>query len=149
MVTILKRRNVSMKNLSLAAIVIAVCSLTLGYAALTQTLNINMGATVQSGQTTWSIYFASSGKSPVTTGLAQAGSMSLTNTTVTVSDVLLKVGGDSVTYTFKVKNDGEIDAAFVYMAPTMPTFSGGTEDERIAMSNAYIYKLEYFEPSLP
>ena len=137
------RRNVSMKNLSLAAIVIAVCSLTLGYAALTQTLNINMGATVQSGQTTWNIYFASSGKNPVVTGLAQAGSMSLTNTTVTVSDVLLKVGGDSVTYTFKVKNDGEIDAAVVYMAPTMPTFSGGTEAEQTAMSNAYIYKLEY------
>ena len=90
-------RNVSMKNLSLAAIVIAVCNLTLGYTALTQTLNINMGATVQSGQTTWNIYFESSGTSPVTTGLAQAGNISLTNTTVTISNSLLKVGGDSVT----------------------------------------------------
>jgi len=136
-------RKDSYKALSLAAVILAVCSLTLGYAALTQTLNINVGGTVQSGTTTWNIHFENNGKSATKVGNAVLGTMDLKQTTITLSGVTLKTAGDSVTYSFNVVNDGELDAMISVLTPTEVTVTGGTTTEQNALKQAVEYTLKY------
>jgi len=138
----MRRRNDVMKSLSFAAVVLIVCGLTLGYAALTQTLNINFGATVQSGQTTWDIHFEESTKSAISEGNAVLNSVSLTKTTLT-SSVLLKTEGDSLTYYVNVVNDGELDAMIDTITLTTPSATGGTATENANILNAYAISLQY------
>ena len=47
----------NVKMLAIVALLVAIGGLTMGYAALTQTLNISTSATVQSQATTWDIHF--------------------------------------------------------------------------------------------
>lgn len=129
--------NKTIKTLAVVAIVVAVGGLTMGYAALTQTLNIKTTATVQSGSTTWNISFTNPGTGTAT-GHAVKGTMNLTGTDVNVTGVVLKTAGDTVTYTFDVKNAGQVNAKLTTLTPKTPTVSGGTLAE-----GAYTYTLTY------
>ena len=133
--------NKTVKWLSIAALVIAVGGLTMGYAALSQTLNVNTSATVQSQATTWDVHFENQGEGTAT-GHAEKGSISLDTTTVTVSGVILKVAGDSVEYTFDVKNGGQVNAKISTLTPKEPVVSGSGSNQTNVQSG-YEYKLTY------
>ena len=126
-------------------IYIAVVGLSLGYAALQQSLEISTDATVGSKEDNWKIYFADADEGTAT-GTAEVGNISLTNTDVTVNNVKLKAPGDSVTYTFSVKNDGTIDAKLGTYTLKEATVTGSgdqkEQDETLVKGN-YEYKLAY------
>ena len=129
----------------LLSIYIAVVGLSLGYAALQETLTINAEATVGAADENWKIYFDEADEG-ITTGTAEKGQIQLTNTDVTINGVKLKAPGDSVTYTFYVKNDGTIDAELGTYTPKEASVTGTGEqmeqDQQLVTKN-YEYKLEY------
>ena len=102
----------------IAALVVAVISLGVAFAAFSTTLNINGTATVTAA--TWDVHFTgdSSGNTTTTTvdattttGTVQDNSLitALTSTDFTWS-AILKSPGDSITYKFYVTNQGNFDA---------------------------------------
>lgn len=143
--------NKTLKTLAITALVVAVGGLTLGYAALTQSLSINTSAKVQNSATSWKIKFNNPSAGAIT-GDAVKGSINVTDTDVTVSDIVLKAPGDSVTYTFDVVNSGQIDAeltTFTLKNPTV-TGTGGTKDADEALVNGkYTYTLTYTDGGAP
>lgn len=103
-----------------AALIIAVVSLGIAFAAFSTTLTINGSATVQA--TSWDIFFAPSkadakSSTPValptdnitTTGTAASTQADLSASTFTWA-ATLKTPGDSVIYTFVAKNVGDYNA---------------------------------------
>lgn len=133
--------NKTVKTLAIAALVVAIGGLTMGYAALTQTLEINSSATVQSAATTWDIHFEKP-DAGAATGHAVKGTIALDTTDVTVSGVVLKTNGDSVTYTFDVKNAGQVNAKLTTLTPKPATATGLKE-------NGYSYTLVYADTKAP
>lgn len=135
----------TVKTLIVSAIIVAVGGLTLGYAALTQQLTVNTSAKVQNSATSWKIVFQNKSTATVT-GDAVAGTLTLTDTTVDLSGVVLKAPGDSVSYTFEVANNGEIDAKISSIVNSGPTITGtGTNasTDQTLISNNYVYTLTY------
>ena len=133
----------NVKMLAIVALLVAIGGLTMGYAALTQTLNISTSATVQSQATTWDIHFENA-DTGTTTGHAVKGNLSLDTTTVTLSGVVLKVQGDKVEYTFDVKNEGQVDATLATLTPKTPSLSGDSADQE-KVESGYTYTLTYVD----
>lgn len=133
------------KTLSIIAIFIAIIGLSLGYAALSQTLNINTTATVQSSANSWKILFKNADAGSASAN-ADKGTIALTDTTVTVSGVILKAPGSSVTYTFDVVNEGEVDAKLstITNLEAVITGSGASKDaDETLVRGGYQYTLTY------
>lgn len=101
--------------LAIVAICIAVAGLTIGYAALSTTLNITTKVSVPGS--TWSVKFANLG-TPTLTGSAAVVNAATINDTLINIDVSVKQPGDSIVYTFDVTNDGTLDAK-LSAAPTI------------------------------
>lgn len=146
------RRN-TLKTMAICALIIGVGGLTLGYAALTQVLNVSTTAKVQNSNTSWNVLFEELRFPEIkTTGNAIGGEVTLTDTTVTLSGVVLTAPGDSVEYNFAVVNHGEIDAKLSSFVMKTPTITGvgdtKTEDENLVKS-AYEYKITYDDGSVP
>ena len=115
--------NEKTKNVLLGVLVVGLVSMTVAYAALTQTLNINGSATVQNIASSWKVRFraldtAKDGSTyqPITTTgyatMAQDAALSFTSdsTIVTLPMVTLKAPGDKVEYVWVVENTGDINA---------------------------------------
>lgn len=105
------------KNVLLGVLIVGLVSMTVAYAALSQTLNINGSAKVQAKGTSWNVHFTSEDgdHDPIeTVGYAktttQGATLTLTNTDVTAPDVTLIAPGDKVSFYFDVVNEGEINA---------------------------------------
>lgn len=139
--------NKTVKTLAIAALVVAVGGLTLGYAALSQVLTINTEAKVQSSKTSWNVKFvANAVADPEATGDAIKGTATLTDTTVTLNDVVLKAPGDTVTYLFDVTNAGQIDAKLSSIAMKNPTVTGigeTKEADETLVDGSYTYTITY------
>ena len=135
--------NKTINTIAVAALIIAIGGLTMGYAAFTQTLNINTDATVQSNDSTWKIYFSNQ-DTGVTTGNAVKGNITLNTTDVSVSGVILKTAGDKVEYTFDVKNEGQVDATLATLTPKTPSLSGDSADQE-KVESGYTYTLTYVD----
>lgn len=99
------------KNIILGILLVGLVSMTVVYAALSQTLNIGGIAKVQRGSQTWNIYFDNLSTGTPTGGATVVNDLQITGTT-TLSNLTASFAnrGDSVTYTFDVVNDGEVDA---------------------------------------
>lgn len=118
-----------MKTIIIVGLIGIVAALSVAYAALSTTLTLNGGGTVQTG--TWGITFASG--TCTASGKATAGTIALSPTSgnklqATISGVVLKLPGDSVTCTIPVNNPSDnIDAVLTSFTSTQtvsPTFSG-------------------------
>lgn len=115
--------------IALAALLVGVLGLSLGFAAFSSTLNIETNANVQVGSK-WNVGFsangttmaplASSGAPTVngtlantTTAGATGGSISLMKYTISQATpaTISTEANSSVTYNFFIKNDGDVDAA--------------------------------------
>ncbi len=137
----------TLRTVAIAALIIAIGGVTLGYAALSQVLTINTNSTVQSSGTSWNVHFENADQG-VATGDAVKGSISLNATSVTLSGVILKAPGDSVTYTFDVVNDGEIDAKIGTFTAKQPTFTGtggSASADQSLVEGQYQYAITYVD----
>lgn len=127
------------------ALVLSVAGISIGFAAMSTDLTINGSAEVVPAS--WDIKFKDL-SSPTITGDAE-----VTTTPTITSDthignyaVKLTKPGDSVTYTFKVANDGTIDAKLTDFIKATPTFTGtgatASADATIVQNN-FVYTVTY------
>lgn len=95
------------KVVTIVALVVAVLGLTIGYASYATTLTISGKGTINAA--TWDVSFIGDAiPSHVNHGVA--GTPTLTGTTVDGLTATLNMPGDSVSYTFTVKNNGQLNA---------------------------------------
>lgn len=124
-----------------AALIIAVVSLGIAFAAFSTTLNINGTATVQASN--WDIYFmkAQNGTKPTTETALDSSNIAESNIqtgipeTVTATGSIVattltwnatfKTPGDKVVYTVYVKNGGSFDAKVTNVTLPNPTCKSG------------------------
>ena len=127
------------------ALLLSVVGISIGFAAMSQELEINGVAEV--APATWKIKFKDI-TTPTTTGDAVVTSEPnlASDTHINNYDFQLTKPGDSVTFTFKVANEGTIDAELGTYTKAAPTFTGtGTTaaaDQDIVYNN-FIYTLTY------
>lgn len=116
-------KNRTTNLLILTALIMAVAGITIGYAALQTTFDIQGTATMQTA--TWDIAFENL-SAPVLTGAAsEATAPTLSDTLIGTYSVLVTKPGDSVTYTFDVTNDGDLDAQIgTFTKAANPTCTG-------------------------
>lgn len=131
--------------LTVLAILIAIACLSIGYAALDRVMEINSEAYVSSKESNWDIRFVNPGEAQIV-GKAESGSISLKNTDVTITGVVLKAPGDSVTYTFDVENNGIISAKLSAFTMKKAQIVGSGEhqvsDQELVSKN-YTYSITY------
>ena len=114
----------SSKIVAIVALVVAVLGLSVGFAAYTSTLNISANANVQVDGSDWDVGFANNDTPSVMaavsgtattisgTGVTNAGSLSMYKYTITqgTAATLSTTANEAVSYAFKIKNAGSIDA---------------------------------------
>lgn len=94
------------KNVLICALLLTIMVMAVGYAAFSQTLNINGTATI-AGE--WQVEITGIDSELEGAATNKEGTPTFTSTTATF-DVELVKPGDSATYTITVKNNGSIDA---------------------------------------
>ena len=114
------------KNLLILALLIVVVSMSVGFALLSTTLNINGTAKVKSS--TWDVHFNNLNvKTGSVSGdnVATAATISSTNTTLVSYEVTLAKPGDYYEFTVDVVNDGSLDA----LVSAQPILGGVNSDQ--------------------
>ena len=100
------------KNAIIALLIVGLVSMTVAYAALSQTIFINSSAKVLNKSALWNVHFDTPvagtpvGYASVATG---KGLVKANATTLSGLEVTLRAPGDSMSYTFNVVNDGTIN----------------------------------------
>lgn len=111
-----------MKVLIVAALIISIVAIGIGFAAFTETLTINGNAKVQASD--WKIQFANL-QNVVKKGTATVVTApTLSDTSIKTYDVTFKTPGDSISYTFDVKNTGDYNAKLTTITIPTPTCTG-------------------------
>ena len=116
--------------LAIVAICVAIVGLSIGYAALQQTLTITTAATTK-GET-WSVKFANLGTPTLGGKAAVSTAATITDTLININ-IDLKQPGDSAVYTFDVTNAGTIDAKL----NAAPTITGLKENDPVKYTLTY------------
>lgn len=134
------------KTLSLVALIIAVLGLTVAFARMSTTLNINGTAELKTA--TWDIHFANLSDLALTGGAEQTTAPKIDGTTTNIGDYAVKLTkpGDSVTYTFDVVNGGSIDAdlsTFTLGKPVCESTTATAEADKKIVCDNLTYKLTY------
>lgn len=104
--------------MTLSILAVAVLVISVGFAAFSSTLNIKSGASISSNASNFKVFFSSSESSLETNAIKASPSdmgedATIDNTTVpTIRGLVAKTKfpGDSVTYTFYVRNEGQYEA---------------------------------------
>lgn len=151
--------NEKTKNVLLSVLVVGLVSMTVAYAALSQTLNINGSATVQNISNSWKVRFQPlatnnlacpsgttgiAGSSICTKGYATADTFTVStdSTSVTLPTVTLKAPGDQIVYRWTVQNSGDIDAEVTAVPSFTPTFTyNGSESLTSEQRTAFESKI--------
>lgn len=110
------------KVLIVAALIISIVAIGIGFAAFTQTLNINGNAAVQTSS--WKVKFSDLNAVEKTGTANEVTAPTLSDTTIETYDVTFKTPGDSVKYKFKVANTGSYDAKLTTVTIPTPTCTG-------------------------
>ena len=131
----------SEKTRNIILIVLAVCliGITVAYATLSQNLKISGVAKV--GKTSWNIHFTKV-LTPKAEGYAEGGKATLNSdsTVLTVSEGILKVPGDTITYVFDVINEGDLDAEVETVLTTIDSCKASDNTTDVTM---YCDKIKY------
>ncbi len=113
----MNRRKKNRKIIIIAILVTMVVGLSLGFAVFSNNLIIKSSATVNSDPSTFLVKFSNNSTSASTgnvvgvqSGGATAGTASLNATQISNVTATFKKPGQSVTYTFYARNDGQFDA---------------------------------------
>ena len=128
------------KNILIAILVIGVITITVVFAALSSTLTIKSAATVKGGS--WNVLFVNGtgvGTTPTSAPATRQpyfdGAVSLTATTIQTVHVVLTQPGDSLTYNFKIRNNGSIDARLSTINAVTPTCTPSGADATLVCAN--------------
>ena len=127
------------------ALVLSVVGISIGFAAMSTDLTINGSAEVVPAS--WNIKFKDL-SSPTITGDAEVTTAPTITSDTHIGNYAVKLTkpGDSVTYTFKVANDGTIDAKLTDFIKATPTFTGtgatASADATIVQNN-FVYTVTY------
>lgn len=127
------------------ALVLSVVGISIGFAAMSTDLTINGSAEVVPAS--WDIKFKDL-SSPTITGDAEVTTAPTITSDTHIGNYAVKLTkpGDSVTYTFKVANDGTIDAKLTDFIKATPTFTGtgatASADATIVQNN-FVYTVTY------
>ena len=145
----MKDNRKALYGLVALALVLSVVGISIGFASMSQDLTIS--GTTEVVPATWNIKFKEvsqptlNGGATVVTAPTIQGDTHLGN-----YKVRLTKPGDSVTYTFKVANEGSIDAKLTSLVKATPTFTG-TGDTAAAdatiVQNNLVYTLTYSDDS--
>ena len=119
-------RERKFKIVALVAVIIAVIGLSIAFAAMSRTLNINGRGNVDPSN--WDIYFTNLSQPTLKGEASVSGTPTLATKGVTISNmnVTLKKPNDSVVYTVDIKNDGDIDAEIENLV--LPTFTSAQQE---------------------
>jgi hypothetical protein len=124
------------RALAIVAICVAVAALSIGYASLSQTLNINGTTTVKGN--TWDVHFTNLVK-PTAANNGLVGSATETSSTLNTTTLTfaanLSLPGDSIVYQWDVTNAGTIDAKL----SATPVLSGLTEAQAANVKYVFTY----------
>lgn len=138
------------KYIVVMALIVAVLGISVAFAAMNQTLNINGVANFNPA--TWNVKFADL-SSPLINGNATV-TVAPTLTETRIGDFVVNFSkpGDFVTYTFSVKNDGTMNASLSTFTMADPSCVGSSEvtgvnDASIVCSNLN-YTLTYEDGSI-
>ena len=127
------------------ALVLSVVGISIGFAAMSTDLTINGSAEVVPAS--WDIKFKDL-SSPTIAGDAEVTTAPTITSDTHIGNYAVKLTkpGDSVTYTFKVANDGTIDAKLTDFIKATPTFTGtgatASADATIVQNN-FLYTVTY------
>ena len=128
--------NNKIQNIMLGVLAVGLIGLTVAYASLSQNLTINGTAKVAAA--TWDVHFEGMNAGAATgyATLPTTGKLAASGTSVSGSIGTLKAPGDTITYTFKVKNNGSINAKVNSVStPTLTCVSSSTGSATTASTN--------------
>lgn len=130
----------------LVALFVSCIGLSVGYAALSQTLKIEGTASV--AKASWKIVFQNLSSASLTGDATEVVSPKISDdgTTLGTYNVEFKTPGDSVTYTFDVANLGTFDATLSEINISTPTCSGSGDNasnDATNICNHLSYTLTY------
>ena len=130
--------NNKTQNILLGVLAIGLVGISVAYASLSQNLTINGTAKVTAA--TWDVHFEgmSAGAATGYATLPSTGKFGIQNGSTTISGDLgtLKAPGDTITYTFKVKNAGSIKAKVNTVSkPALTCVSSSTGTATTAATN--------------
>lgn len=129
----------------LGVLLVAVAGLSIAYAALSTTLNINFGTVTQTQQT-WNVHFkaatnvAATEQKTSTNGFS-CGKATVTASTVTVGDTQLSKPDDKCTWALQIQNEGTIDAKLGTITAIKPTSKDCTVSGASMVCGNVTYKL--------
>ena len=131
--------NDKFKNAILIVLAVCLIGITVAYATLSQNLDISGVAKV--GKTSWNIHFTKV-LTPKAEGYAEGGKATLNSdsTVLTVSEGILKVPGDTITYVFDVINEGDLDAEVETVLTTIDSCKASDNTTDVTM---YCDKIKY------
>ena len=137
------------KTIAIAALIIAVIGLSVGFASISTVLNIKGTGRVQSSS--FDVHFESLTTTPSkteTTTIVTAPQIQSGSTEISTYDVTFAQPGDYVTYTFNIVNGGTYDAVIETVTVPTPTCTGTGDTATTDAKNVcdYItYTLTYDE----
>ncbi len=111
-----------MKILVVAALIISIVAIGIGFAAFSETLTINGNASVQTS--TWKVKFSELGTATLTGTASEVTKPTLSDTTIETYNATFKTPGDSVSYKIKVSNTGSYNAKITTATISVPTCTG-------------------------
>jgi len=138
--------NKERKNMyiSIIALIIGIIGVTIGYAALSATLNVNFGNVTQNA-ITWDVGFIGTTVEGASDGTSDTGrscgTASITPSTVTLGATSLSKPGDKCTYPLTIKNNGGITAELTSIIPKIPTSISCDETSSSMICGNITYKL--------
>ncbi len=122
------------KVLAVIAVCISIISLTVGFAAFSETLSI--GGTAKVEKASWDIHFANLSSVDKSDTAEVSTTPTLEATSLKDFQATLKLPGDYVSYTFDVVNGGSIDAEITTLPNPNPTCTGTATDTSVAQADA-------------
>lgn len=138
------------KNIILVVLVIGLVSMTVAYAALTQTLTISDNQVVIS--TGWDVHFAHREGATDATAYSAPGEATtatitqqptMTATSISGLRATFRKPGDQVDYEFDIVNDGTIDAKLTTATYTTPTCTSSDSSVTPAALSTFCQKISY------
>ena len=136
-------KNREIKIIAVVALLVAVVGLSVAYAALSTTLKITGTATINAA--TWDVKFIEGAGS--TAGSASFNKPTVTSTAISDFSIGLVKPGDSVTYTFSIKNNGTIDASLGTVTIGTPTCTATDNTVATTTCGNLTYSVTYADGS--
>ena len=116
-------KNTRTKNILLVVLLVAVLTLSISYAALSQTLQITSTATVAGKNSTWKVLFTAASCTPHGYASVEHDFSPTTTTSLSGLELTLRAPGDYVECNITVSNQGAIDAKLVSFNLQSGTFN--------------------------